>query len=246
MRLFAEIVGPSGAGKSQLSTVLNELNPDVKAGLTVWGLPRTSLAFGGLRSMRDLTTLAIERRAIRTSEVKQVIRLSAFYRTLGDDRFESFRYLFIDEGAVFALAKLRADIGFESFGRRMKRWESAVIDRWSSRLDLIVWLDAADDVLIRRVRTRRKPHRMKYESEATMRYFLSRYRAAYREILDEFASRAEIPVLSFRNDDRDLYAVAKEIVAACRRLEEEKAAKIHADGARVPVIGAPRVSLNER
>ena len=215
--IIAEVVGPSGAGKSTLSAAINSVECGIEAGLTVWGLPLISLAWSALLSAPDLLGLIWERKQFRKDELKQVIRLGAFYRILlqkGGGAYSARAFL-LDEGVVFALAKLRADIDSEFRSERMRRWEEKALDRWSSILSAIIWMDAPDEVLIGRIKNRAKHHRMKNSAEDSMREFLARYRAAYVEVIEKLRSRGEIQVIKFRTDELDPLAMVGEILAYC-------------------------------
>src|SRR6476620_3976483 len=126
--LIAEIVGPAGAGKSTLSGCLNDQGSSVRAGLTIWGLPTAAVISGAIVSLPTLIRLCLDRRSIRISDLKQVIRLSAFYRYLKRQSERSapsrVNALFLDEGVVFAISKLRADDQGRSFSpsRTMINW----------------------------------------------------------------------------------------------------------------------------
>ena len=223
--VLAEIAGPSGAGKSTLSSTINMIDPRVRAGLTIWRLPKSSLAASCVSSATDLFRLGLERRRFRKEELKQVIRLDAFYRLLNhhvsDDR-DRYSALMLDEGVVFAIAKLRADINADHRTPKMRYGEEKVLDRWSSILDAIVWLDAPDGVLIDRVRTRAKQHRMKNKPDATVREFLKRYREAYESVISDLVSLGGIRVLRFATEQIESLAMANEIRRMCDEIRGTK------------------------
>lgn len=225
--MLAEIVGPSGAGKSTVSALLNSGPHNVKAGITVWGLPEISLIASGILSLPDVARLGFERRQLRIDELKQVVRLGAFHKLLKRhiDAGTKNRYdaLFMDEGVVFALAKLRADIGTGFANERLKKWEQKMLDRWSGLLDAVIWLDAPDAVLIDRIRTRAKHHRMKNEHDRTIEDFLGRYRFAYEFVISELERRKDIRVLRLTTENFNTTNLAEEILkfAGCRSMPEK-------------------------
>jgi len=194
--IVGEIAGPSGAGKSTVSALLNGADQNVVAGLTVCKLPRLSLAASGVRSIPDITRLIMERRRIDEHELKQVVRMHAFGRQLRPHaRSGGHGAVFFDEGVVFALAKLRADINVANMSKAMRRWEAKMIEEWGRVLDLVVWIDAPNDVLLERIRMRTKEHRMKDRPEAEVFGFLENYRSAYRAILSGLQSNGKTRVL---------------------------------------------------
>ena len=217
MPMVTEIVGVSGAGKSTLSAALNDGNRQIRAGITVWGLPFSMLVGSSLLSLPALFILCAERRRIYLEEIKQVIRLNAFYRLLKREignRNSVPAALFLDEGIVFVLAKLRVENfgGQKNSGGFMSRWEKHALDRWSALLNGVVWLDAPDELLVERIRTRAKKHRMKHQPDAVIYDFLARYRASYEQIIKELNSRNPLKVIRFRTDDASLDRMAGEII----------------------------------
>jgi deoxyadenosine/deoxycytidine kinase len=217
--MIAEIVGPSGAGKSTLSVRLNSPGTNIRAGITVWGMPFPLLIGSAIVSLPTLLMLWVERRRITAGDVKQVVRLTAFYHRLKRKVGVSERTdtaLFLDEGVVFALAKLRADDlsrNESAVVGSMKRWEQKALDKWSEMINAIVWLDAPDDMLIERIRTRSKQHRMKHRPDREIYDFLKRYRASYEGIIDELRSRKkDLAVLRFQTDQASLDLMADKIV----------------------------------
>ena len=214
--LVAEIVGPSGAGKSTVSAFLNSNGASARAGITIWGLPTASLVTSGLISLPDLARLSFERRSVRRDELKQAIRLTAFRRLLGryidGNKDRHYSALFMDEGVVFALAKLRADIGIEFASERLKRWEQKMLDRWSKMLDVVIWLDAPDAVLTQRIRSREKLHRMKDEPDHRVNDFLKNYRAAYESVVSELIRRGNVRVLRLNTENFDPAGISEEIL----------------------------------
>lgn len=220
-----EIVGVAGSGKSLLSARLNAADPRVKAGVHAWRLPKGRLALSGALSLPDLVRHGMERRAFPRMEFKDIVRLDAFYRMLRSDA-KSPEVVFIDEGAVFTLAKLRVDLGPTVFRGALGSWEKKVMNRWSAKLDTIVWLDASDEVLIPRIRRRPKRHRMKSKSDRTIREFLNNYRAAYKAVIDGLVAHRRIKLLKFQTDDADPALMAAEVLAACSLRQHSLTAKV--------------------
>lgn len=221
--IIAEIAGPSGAGKSTLSSSINAARAGVTAGLTIWHLPTCELALSTAVCSPYLISLVCELKRFRKEELKQIIRLDAFYRMLRYRRqLHKEAAVLLDEGVVFALAKLRADTDGEFLGRYMRHWQEQVIERWASILDAVIWLDASDEVLIERIRTRAKHHRMKGKPFATICEFLKRYRTAYETVLDELASHSGVTIMRFQTDYFEPQAIASEVLGLCSRLQHSE------------------------
>jgi thymidylate kinase len=63
---------------------------------------------------------------------------------------------------------------------------------------MVIWLDAADEVLLDRIRTRQQEHIVKTEPAKVVYEFLDRYRTEYEFILSIFTAKmASLKVLRF-------------------------------------------------
>ena len=227
-----EIIGPSGAGKSTLSRLLNDRSDHVRAGVTIWGLSRRVLYRSAVCSIPSVAYLRFRNPGFDYAAIKQVVRLRAFhhfwhrgYRILpgGTGDWDNVNTLFLDEGPVFAIAKLRVDLA--EYPRSMKRWEKSTLQKWAEILDGVVWLDAPDDVLIERIRTREKAHRMKYKSESEVAAFLTRFRTAYKTVLDRIACYKSIEVSKY-----DTAVLPLDEIAANLTKEPTVTGKLHRVG----------------
>ena len=220
----AEVVGPAGAGKSTVARALGESGAGVRAGVGVWGLPLPLLAAGAAASLPRLAG-ACARRRLRWHEAGLVVRLRALHKLLGRAEGGEHDAVLLDEGAVFALAKL--DAFGRAAGAEPKTGETAggaggdgralsLLAGWASRLDAVVWLDAPDAVLAERLRRRAKPHRMKDKPDAEIYEFLARYRAAYERVVSELTRRQNLRVFRFDTGRESAEGVAGRVLELIR------------------------------
>ena len=213
MPLVAEIVGPAGSGKSTLAGALGRRDGRVRAGLGVWGLPAPLLLSTALLSLPQLLGMWRRRGAFGWGEAGLVVRLNALGRLLRRESSHPDRFLVLDEGTVFALAKLRA-FGGDGGGQ----W-SRLAERWADSLDAVVWLDAPDEVLARRIRGRDKPHRMKGCSDEEISAFLARYRDAYERVISELCARRRLKVIRVSTDTGTPQQIADEVLSGIEGAE---------------------------
>ena len=90
----------------------------------------------------------------------------------------------LDHGPVYRLASLSA-FGPPMAGTRpFGRWWTGLARDWGRLLDVVVYLDAPDAVLLRRIEARARSHRIRGSGEDHAAEFLARYRGAYRLALD--------------------------------------------------------------
>lgn len=210
-RLVAEIIGPAGAGKSTLAQTLRQHDPTIRTGLSVWGLPSSLLLLSAFSSLPTLPGL-LRRRSCR-ADFGLVVRLNALHRLLERER-SGGKTLLMDEGAIFALVKLHA-FGLEGVAsRRVEKWTKSVMDRWAETLDTVIWLDAPDAVLTKRIRERHKGHRMKEQSDAEIHRFLARYRRSYEQIITELSARRNLKIIRLSTQEHSLERIAEESLSS--------------------------------
>lgn len=232
--LIAEIIGASGAGKSTLSDLLNKQSPQIRAGITVWGLPRTLLMQIAISSFPTIARMVSEDGKFSVNDSKQIVRLRAFYRhliykknflkqTKKSSSGKNVDAMLLDEGVIFSLSKLRAD--HRSYKGFMQNWEEETLDCWSDVLNMVIWLDAPNEVLIERVRTREKKHRMKFRSDQTINDFLTRYRKAYANIVKRLQAKGNLQVIRFNTEKQTLETIAAQIEEIIKKNKEAQAAQ---------------------
>ena len=122
----AEIIGPAGSGKTTLSQLLRQ-SDDLRTGLSVWGLSPLPLVMGAVSSISNLFSLFRSGERFDWDDVKLIIQLNALSRVVRRESAKGYNALLLDEGTVFALAKLRLH------GPRMngnsKLWMPELFDR---------------------------------------------------------------------------------------------------------------------
>lgn len=209
----AEIIGPAGSGKSTLTQLLRN-KQTVRAGLSVWGLPLPLLLRTAVLTFPTLLRLYAYPR-LRWDDLKLVIQHNALLQLLRRERTAGHAALLLDEGNLFAIAKLRA------FGRNVatadscEPWLQKLVDATAPELDAVIWLDAPDSILAQRIREREKDHRMKNKSDAEIENHLSLYRSSFERVVEELRRRNRdgLKVLRFSTDQLPVEQIADSIMA---------------------------------
>ena len=213
---MAEIIGPAGSGKTTLSQLLRNGN-NVRTGLSVWRLPLPLLLVSAFSSMPNLFAFCRQRKHLTWEDLKLVVQHNALLRLIGREGAKGYRALMLDEGAVFALAKLRA-FGHRDVAKDSDEWMQSLFNQVAPTLDAVIWLDASDAVLARRIRERGKDHRMKDKSDAEIEKHLSLYRRSFERIVCELLKRNGngLKVFRFSTDQLPMEQIAATVLLQAR------------------------------
>ena len=201
--VVVELVGPAGAGKTTLAKGVSKQDATVRAGLSLWGLPRPQLIESALALIPTAigSLLRGGRARLKWGEMAQMIRLGALRRVVRREA-ERHRVILLDEGPVFALSWL--DVFFARNGDRAPAraagWRRRVVADWASLLDVVVFIDASDSTLAQRIRTRDKEHMVKESSDEEIYGFSAGFRKAFDRVIAEISRAGHLVVDALRTD----------------------------------------------
>lgn len=184
----------------------------MRVGLSVWRLPLWLLAVSALSSLPDLFTFCRRREHLNWDDLKLVIQHNALLRLISREGAKGYRALLMDEGNVFALAKLRA-FGCDAVKNEGGSMQN-LVNKVVPTLDAVIWLDAPDRVLAQRIRERNKEHRMKDKSDAEIKEHLSLYRSSFEGVVDDLRNRngSSLQVFRFSTDRQPLEQIAESVL----------------------------------
>ena len=193
-----ELVGPAGAGKSAVAEELAHL-PGVLC-TSMWRVPLAELAWATFCSIPSATMLIRRAGAPLSRELRHIARLRALLNFLDRDALSAYRYVILDEGAIYTLAWLQV-IGHHVFSdQRTQSWRHYIAALWAAELDEVVRLDAPDTVLAQRLRSRAKAHVLSHAPDRAVTAFSMRYRSAIAATLGMIQRHGRVPVRDFRTD----------------------------------------------
>ncbi|SRR6266508_519638 len=217
--LVVEVAGPAGTGKTTLIEAVAVRDPLMEIGIH---LSRIEMFRShGANIVRFLPTFA--RRAgfswFTDEEARAMAYIDGWHRSLG--RMPRRGTLMLDHGPVFRLAFLAQFGSSITKTPEFERWWTASLAKWASALDVVVQLDAPDDVLIHRIRARERKHPVKQGSYAEARRFLARYRGGFDRVVADWSTGSAPLVLRYRTDGCSPVELASELTralaAACAR-----------------------------
>lgn len=217
--LVVELAGPAGAGKTTLLQALCQRSHKIliseqpqlrKIGQIPFFLGNAIVLLPTLFRLWQTSGW------LAKSEITRVVRLRGWHRLWERQVPNGGTVVVLDQGPVYTLATLHG-FGPESLrSRSLDRWWNSTLEQWASILDIVVWLDAPDMVLVERINARSKAHLVKGETEQDASAFLARYRTAYEQVLSMLSTDATGPrVLRFDTAQASLDEIVNRVLMAC-------------------------------
>jgi cytidylate kinase len=100
-------------------------------------------------------------KSITPQEMVWMIILNGWHHRLRRQASKDSSIIVLDQGPIALLAELYVLHQNVFQSQAVKKWCERILTVWAHSLDLIIWLDAADTVLIERVRNRNRWHLIK-------------------------------------------------------------------------------------
>ncbi len=188
-----ELVGIAGAGKTTLFTELQKNScPDLLCGYhpVVWKLSSYPFYFKNVLQLLPLfIRLSLSRdRLLTRREIAFLAILNGWDEYLSRTIKGTQKTFIVDQGAIFIISYFKIWGPRSLFRQNMRDWWDTVYKKWSKVLNLIILLDAKDELLVSRINTRPQEHLMKGMPDQISVDWLENYRNTYAEILDELLS----------------------------------------------------------
>lgn len=195
-----EVVGPPGSGKTTLVGALP------RSASAAGGAPATPVSvycnrrnapawLGASPAAAPLVARQLGR--MSAQELRWVMRLEASPRILRRQWAAGRAVLVLDQGPVFTMVRIMESAAAAPWRHPFEGWWERTLRRWAGTLDLLVLLDAPDDVLLPRINGRAKVHGLKHAPEAAGRLALAAERARYDAVAELLRARGPVRVVRF-------------------------------------------------
>ncbi len=210
--MIIEIIGPAGAGKT---TLFQYLSKNV-SGMRTEFLPpvrnfRYIPFFIKYILMLVPTLINLQgkgNRFLSRRELAWMAMLKGWPVILRKKREDDSKMILLDQGPIFLMTIL-SEFGPQSLRNpNVQDYWNSVYEEWAHTLDMVIWLDTSDELLMKRIRTRRDEHMVKGKTDQEIRDFLAKYREGYERLINTLITiNPEIHVLKLdtgKNSTDDL------------------------------------------
>jgi len=224
-----EVVGPAGAGKTTLYRAILQAVPEIQSR----SLPDVHDAHNHIFFTKHILILlpTLFRLHIRRKEGKGLSRrqlawmamLNGWPELLAKTAVnEKQKGVLLDQGPLFLISTLIEFGPLYLQSIEAREWWTKIYGLWANTLDMVIYLDTSDDILIRRICTRPEDHMVKRQPEGVMVDFLSRYRSIYHRVINRIESHnSGIRVLRYDSGQCSVgdlvHTIASEIAETCNR-----------------------------
>ena len=213
---IVEIVGVAGVGKTTLCQALSRDNkaihlsdfPDVRKISNAPFFIKNSLQISSALFNKPQSNS----RKLTRREFAWLSVLNGWPEILQKE-LKNNQAIILDQGPVYLFAEI-SKFGPEFLKRQEaeKIWRD-LYSRWADTLDMIVWLDAPDADLLKRIRNRDKEHVVKNESVETTLEFLAGFRKAYEQIISNLsANHKNLKVLRFDTSQKSPQEITDQLL----------------------------------
>ena len=198
--LIVEIIGLAGTGKSTLSNALYGQSEKILASERL-GVKKAKHRFFFIKQGFLLLPTFFRHprngRWFTSEEIKKMVYLKGWHSVLKRQGSNNNAIIVVDQGPIFKLATLYGFGPEKLKDQSLNNWWDQLFKQWASTIDMVVWLDGPDDILIERIISRDSSHLVKELSTQEARKFFSDYRSAYNYIIAKLTSIEDISVLRF-------------------------------------------------
>ncbi len=197
--LLVEIVGAAGAGKTTLLSTLRASGQPIEA---VFSFRQLVYAPYFTKAIIETLPFLVRQWVNGQSHSRKVmlwlIRLSATYQILQRQiQQPGQRIIVLDQGPIYMLMRLVEYGATQGSNEALDRWWHQSLVAWAKLLDLVILLDADENVLVQRVFERSKDHFAKDKPEAEAKEIILRHRRLYRQVVDQLTDSGKTRLLYF-------------------------------------------------
>ncbi|TMK34554.1 MAG: ATP-binding protein [Actinobacteria bacterium] len=210
---LVEVAGVAGSGKSTLTRSMCE-DPEFTVGGFIHARLPSHLLRVARATPRLLPILASDRRSPQVTwpEYKLLVYVTQWRTVLRREMRRRGGITVLDQGPIYALVRLKAEGKPFTATPAFDAWWEDMLRLWVGELSAIVWLDASDDVLWRRINGRSQLHKTKGEGVEEGHRFLDTYRCSFDAVLGRIEAWGAPEVLRLDTEEATAEQLATELL----------------------------------
>ena len=133
-----------------------------------------------------------------------MVYLKAGLHVLGQQASNNDMVTILDHGPIYRLAWLRAFGPDITTSQLYKGWWDNLLNQWIATVDIVIWLDAPNAILLERIRARDSWHTIKETCEQEAYEYLMQYRTALEQIIAESVTDGQVMLLRFDTNQESI------------------------------------------
>jgi len=216
--LIVELVGPAGAGKTTLAQALTKRDERVVIGADIELRKMEHIPiFLGYAPFFLLPVFLRRGRASRWftwDEIKAMVYLKGWPQVLKQQAMHDGAAILLDHGPIFKLATLMAFGPERLESQGFEKWWRSMFEQWAATLDLVIWLNAPDSILLQRINKRNQRHAVKGKPESEAFKFLARYRTSYDQVFAQLEEYGRPTLRQFDTTQESVEEIVDEVLRA--------------------------------
>lgn len=211
--LVVEIIGPAGSGKTTLLKTLIQNHNKVQLGIHPSKIRQFPFFISNTFFLLPIYLLQCRHsRWFTWRESRSMAYLRAGLQVIERQVSNNDSVVVLDHGPIYRLAFLRA-LGPEiTTSQFYMNWWVNLINKWMATLDILIWLDAPNAILLDRIRTRDTMHIIKEKCNDEADEFLTHYRTFLTQTITEFLADNEVLLLQFDTNKETPGQIASQVL----------------------------------
>lgn len=211
--LIIEIVGPAGVGKTTLLNTLLQRNQDIVTDLNISKIHHLIVLLNHILTFFPTYFNRFKStRWFTVREFRSMVYLVTWIKIIKQYKYSQYSSIVFDHGPIYRLAMLREFGPIITKSNVYKKWWNHLFDQWTNILDIIILLDAKNELLIKRIQSRQRYHYVKGKSNQEKIEFLIRYRKSYQYVIEKMTSNQGPRLLQFDTSKKSPVQIVEELL----------------------------------